>query len=79
MIRALDRRKRSHKIWPDEVNKLITSSLGINPRKGGSPPKEKSDKNERVLVFILEIDLICLKWKIWFEFSRRITEEDTSE
>lgn len=43
---------------------MITRSLGIKPKKGGKPPRENKDMKDSVFVFMFEIELICLKWKI---------------
>lgn len=56
---------------------MIIKSLGMKPRNGGRPPKENKAKKERVLDFIPGIELICLKWKIWFLLRRRTTDEET--
>lgn len=61
MIRDLTKRRNSHRIWLDEAKRLITSSLGIKPKKGGSPPSENRAINERVFAFMFGMELICLK------------------
>lgn len=79
MIRDLVRSSKSHIISPDSERRLIIKSLGINPRKGGSPPSESRDMKDSVLGAVSGIDLICLKWKIWLALRRIITEDDTIE
>ena len=54
----------SHRSSFEEARRLITSSLGIKPRNGGSPPRENNLIKASVFVFLFEIELICLKWKI---------------
>lgn len=49
---------------PEDARRLITNNLGMKPKKGGSPPNENKAMNDRVFIFVFEIDLICLKWKI---------------
>lgn len=61
MIRDLIKRMNNQMISFEEVKRLITSNLGIKPRKGGNPPRENKAMKDRVFVFVLVIDLICLK------------------
>ena len=78
-MRDLIRRIRSQISSFEEDNRLITRSLGMKPRNGGSPPRENRLVNERALVFALGIELICLKWKTWLVLRRRATEDETME
>ena len=79
MIRDLPKRSSSHISSLEEANRLMIRSLGKNPKKGGSPPSENSAMKDRVLVFLLGMELICLKWKIWLVLSKKTTDEDTTE
>lgn len=45
-------------IW-EEIISWIISHLGINPVKGGNPPRDKRDEN--VNIFIWE------EWEEWFK------------
>lgn len=63
MIRELDKRISSHRNSWEAARSWIIKSLGMNPRKGGSPPREKRAKNDMAFTLALVIDLICLKWK----------------
>ena len=63
-MRELDRRMSSQSSsWFDERSWII-KSFGINPRKGGRPPREKRAVNAIAFTLVLGIELICLKWKI---------------
>lgn len=42
------------------IKKLIVSHFGKNPRKGGSPPKDK--KFNIKIIFIVLLDLIIVIW-----------------
>jgi hypothetical protein len=42
----------------------IISHLGKNPKKGGNPPRDKSERNKinLITVLLLNITNICLIW-----------------
>ena len=65
MIREPAKSPKTHIISPEEESRLITSILGMKPKKGGSPPSENRTIKKTAFDFVPVIDLIWLKWKIW--------------
>jgi hypothetical protein len=63
------------------VNKSITNHLGKNPKKGGSPPKER--RGIKITVFIrylkLKDEKIWFKLKIFNLLKRKITVIDKKQ
>ena len=58
---------------------LMTISLGINPIRGGSPPRENRAKKHNILIGGWGIVDSCLKWKVWLKLSVMISDSDTRE
>lgn len=54
--------KNANKVILFSIIKFTVNHLGINPKKGGSPPNERKFKIKNILIilFLLKIELIWL-------------------
>lgn len=61
MIKVITNIKAKIKNIPFLTSNSITNHLGINPKKGGKPPKDNNNKNKEIFINLFEWNIL----KVW--------------